>query len=304
MSKSVRRASSKVRRLAIGAFGASLAGSVLLGMGPPEAQPGLGQYLVIAQNDLGMHCMQRDYRYFMILPPFNTVHAMVIKRGFPEPDIVKPKASDSVEIYIPSNTTSIDKTNWWEHAPALLGVNNPADIGITGSADSGQMTPDSAQKIWEITGMPMTPMNDAGIDNPYPLATVVYKKQGTEQARTQMVVPVSWELNCSLCHGNPVPGENTDLDVLQDHDRLHGTNLEAMAPVACSSCHADPALGAPGDREQREEDRRVQRFRVRFTRHTRIGSTTCPCRCSMRAMPAIRVSGHSVSGMSTSCRKG
>ena len=31
-------------------------------------------------NDLGMHCMNSDFEDFMILPPFNTLHAQVHHR--------------------------------------------------------------------------------------------------------------------------------------------------------------------------------------------------------------------------------
>jgi hypothetical protein len=69
---------------------------------------------------------------------------------------------------------------------------------------------------------------------------------GSVLASTQAVLPVSWELRCDLCHGNPSPGLDAELDILRDHDRLHNTTLEANQPVFCASCHADPALGAPG----------------------------------------------------------
>ena len=38
-------------------------------------------YVILAWNDLGMHCAQDDYSYFLILPPFNTLHAQVFERG-------------------------------------------------------------------------------------------------------------------------------------------------------------------------------------------------------------------------------
>ena len=37
-------------------------------------------YEVLAANDLGMHCMDREFSVFSILPPFNVFHAQVIKR--------------------------------------------------------------------------------------------------------------------------------------------------------------------------------------------------------------------------------
>jgi len=38
-------------------------------------------YAVFAANDLGMHCADLDYKIFSILPPFNVVHAQVIRIG-------------------------------------------------------------------------------------------------------------------------------------------------------------------------------------------------------------------------------
>lgn len=38
-------------------------------------------YILVAANDLGMHCADLDYQVFSILPPFNVVHAQVIKTG-------------------------------------------------------------------------------------------------------------------------------------------------------------------------------------------------------------------------------
>ncbi len=37
--------------------------------------------VVLAANDLGMHCADLDYQVFSILPPFNVVRAQVIARG-------------------------------------------------------------------------------------------------------------------------------------------------------------------------------------------------------------------------------
>jgi hypothetical protein len=38
-------------------------------------------HVVLAANDLGMHCADQDDSIFSVLPPFNVLHAQVIKRG-------------------------------------------------------------------------------------------------------------------------------------------------------------------------------------------------------------------------------
>jgi hypothetical protein len=226
----------------VGSLAAAMAGLMFVGTPSPEF-PDPGAYQIIAYNDLGMHCMQRDFSHFMILPPFNNVQAVVIKRGR-EPDIITESGSDfRLEYTIPSNTRSADKTNWWTFQHALLGVDMPPDIGLTGNGLSGTLDPIGNGR-WEVTGIPITPVSDSGIDDPYPLATLTLFREGSPVARTQTVVPASWEISCNQCHTQP--GVAVEVDILRDHDRIHGTTLEAAQPVFCASCHADPALGAPG----------------------------------------------------------
>lgn len=203
-----------------------------------------GQYVVLGTNDLGMHCMQNDFSEFMVLPPFNTVHAQVIRRG-DSPDIESSTGDFTVEYALPTNTRSADKTNFWKYANALFGVNLAPDYGLTGNTLSGAMTT-TANRDWSVTGIPLTPINDDGREDPYPFVTINVRSRNTGAivASTQAVVPVSWEIGCNLCHGSPT--ESVGHSVLAAHDRLHGTTLLNQMPVNCSSCHADPAVGAPG----------------------------------------------------------
>jgi len=198
--------------------------------------------VVISYNDLGMHCMNQDFSEFMILPPFNTLHAQVILRSGVHPQIVTNGVT--VSYSIPTNTHSWDKTNFWVWCPDLLGVSLPDDIGLTGNGLWGTMTP-TAWGDWCATGIPITPINDAGLEDPYNLATVVVSAGARELARTHAVVPVSWEISCWLCHN----GSDAPASVLDAHDRLHGTSLYSRytdqgKPVLCGGCHQQPELGA------------------------------------------------------------
>lgn len=246
------------RRLALlGAAGLALAAAAAAnGFGPPGpgGKPGDGAdgkdgadkvvgtpYVVFGANDLGMHCMQQDFSEFLILPPFNTIHAQVINRQGEEPHIVT--SGVTVDFTVPGNTRSFDKTNWWTYDEQLLGTDFAPDVGLTGNGLSGVMTP-TGKNDFSIVGVPITPIDDNGFEDPYPLSTITVQRNGVEVARSQVVVPVSWEINCNLCHNTP--GITPGTDILRAHDRLHDTTLEQQQPVFCAGCHADPALGAPG----------------------------------------------------------
>ena len=48
------------------------------GTGTGTTPPLTASTVVLAANDLGMHCMDREFSIFSILPPFNVVNAQVI----------------------------------------------------------------------------------------------------------------------------------------------------------------------------------------------------------------------------------
>lgn len=196
---------------------------------------------VLGYNELGMHCMNQDFSELMILPPFNTLKAQIIDRSGSEPRIIK--SGVTVRYSIPGNTHSADKTNFWQFAPNLFGTTLLPNYGLTGNTLFGEMTP-TGNNDWAATGIPLTPLNDAGREDPYPLANIKVYRQGQLVGQTRVVVPVSWEISCNLCHKKTII--STATDILRKHDNLHGTNLENNKPVVCASCHADNALGMPG----------------------------------------------------------
>lgn len=236
-----------LRRAVLGAAwgtgGLVLAALVASTLGGWMMQPASPSYVAFGYNELGMHCMNQDFSEIMILPPFNTVRAQVIRKGS-EPTIVT--SGVTIKYWLPSNTHSSDKTNFWTHSQQLFGAAIPPDVGLTGNGLSGTMVSriSSGQRDWESSGVPVTPVDDDGRENPYPLVNIQVEQNGNVLAKTQAVVPVSWEISCHLCHTSAT--ESVGKNILKAHDRLHGTNLIAAMPVNCSQCHADPALGAPG----------------------------------------------------------
>ena len=123
-------------------------------------------YIMIGWNDLGMHCSNKDFSTFVILPPYNNVTAQVIRAG----DAVNLPAvitSDLRVAYeIPGNTYSIGKTNFWDYEDQIFGVNLSPNIGLTGNGLSGDMTAESDH--FTVTGIPITPYQDDDLVNEDP----------------------------------------------------------------------------------------------------------------------------------------
>ena len=98
--------------------------------------PVSGEYILTGWNDLGMHCYNRDFSNLAVLPPFNTLWAQVVRRGDP-PEIVT--TGVKVTYAFPDNTFSVGKSNFWDYAPQLFGVNLAPNIGLTGNGLAGTM---------------------------------------------------------------------------------------------------------------------------------------------------------------------
>lgn len=219
---------------------------------PPGANPALKDYVVFAWNDLGMHCLNPDYTKAVILPPYNTVWAQVVKRGDP-PSVVK--EGITVEYRILNNTYSYGKrqySSFWDNSAALFGSAVTKNKGLTGNGLSGTMTVDGDHFI--VTGIPVTPVSDNGVWNPYQVCEITVKDNaGAVLISTRCTVPTSDEISCSNCHIPNVSNNFSSFqDILQKHDKLHQPPdglLVPSAPVLCARCHGSPPLGTdgPGD---------------------------------------------------------
>lgn len=214
---------------------------------PPPVVPALsGDVVVLAWNDLGMHCLNPSYDTAVILPPYNTVHAQVIRKGNP-PQVVT--SGVTVQYAVLNNTHSYGKRSYgqfWDFALKLFGLSlahdtglNLVDAGIHNSL-SGNMVAKAG--YFSADGIPLTPVDDSNVWNPYQVVEITVKDgTGTTVAQTRATIPTSDEINCSKCHG-----ANAFQDVLTKHDSEHGTNLSGNKPVLCASCHGSPALGQTG----------------------------------------------------------
>lgn len=253
---------------------------------PAAAQ---GPPRLLGWNDLGMHCMDGDTSIFSILPPFNTFHAQLVVGGHLVTNATWQVSYQAVADPTGSiNRTSIGKTDFWQHAQALFGVTLPLDQGLAGFRMPGAANTPQAMAFhatpahFRAEGVPVTPYDDSGAMNPYPLMRLVARNaQGQQIAATDIVVPVSAEMACVSCHasgGNPAarppsgwvygPAATDDrLNILRLHDDRHlgtplytatlqaagystnglqATAIALQTPVLCARCHASNALSAAG----------------------------------------------------------
>ncbi|HEX5330217.1 multiheme c-type cytochrome [Sulfuricurvum sp.] len=251
-----------------------------------------GNYTLVAWNDLGMHCVDgKDYSVFSILPPYNNLHAHLINKTATSGKNITSGVTITYEAVADTtgsiNTTSKTKTNFWTWVLSLFGASPAADKGLNMSGGTSNPTPNltpagmtynSANGWWEAEGIPVTPYDDKGVKNYYPMVKVVAKNAaGTILATTKVVLPVSDEMSCTTCHASnsvaaakPSAGwvNNATLEkdwkqnILKLHDEKHpnaiadggmaGTykngstllaNADAGQPILCASCHKSNALG-------------------------------------------------------------
>jgi len=255
---------------------------------PPPPTPGTsGSHALIAWNDLGMHCVDgKDYSVFSILPPYNNLHAHLVDRT------TNKQIGSGVTLTYESvadaagsiNTESATKTNFWNWVPALFGTNHAPNVGLTNkptpSATPAAMAYNATHGWWEAEGLPITPYDDAGGKNYYPMVKVVARDAGGNVlASTKVVLPVSDEMSCKGCHesnggdaaAKPTAGWVNDPDVEKDWKRnilrLHDQRYPAAVadagkgakytagsllasadvgqPSLCADCHKSNALGTP-----------------------------------------------------------
>ena len=270
---------------------------ILVAAAPLALAQGSG-YTLIGWNDLGMHCMDADYSVFSILPPYNVIHAQLLD---PSGNLVTNPAAVGITVTYEGvadpdgsiNTTSIGKTNFWDWVVSLFGPSTASlqpDQGLAGYDMPGLVnTPQTmnfnADFVWfSGEGIPITPYDNSGDKNYYPLMQLVARNSsGSVLATTRIVLPVSDEMTCASCHGpdspssaampsggwitDPNPEREYRLNILLLHDQLQdgstqyanalaagGYNTSGLYAtvtsdgnsVLCDTCHASNALPGTG----------------------------------------------------------
>ncbi|MEZ5467048.1 MAG: Ig-like domain-containing protein [Lysobacterales bacterium] len=257
-----------------------------------DAATATAHWTVLGWNDLGMHCMDSDYSVFSILPPFNNVRAQVIDPSGHLVTVGNGVFLSYEAVADPDgsvNSTSIGKSGFWNYTLPLFGQTLAPDHGLAGCNMPGAgnvpqpMSLDLDRQWFGAEGVPITPYDDSGQKNPYPLMRLVVRDVlGTALAATSVVLPVSDEMDCSGCHASnsvaaarpaagwvndPDPARDFRLNILRLHDDRQVASpsyLSALAqlgldpaglypsvqgsglPVLCAACHTSNALPGTG----------------------------------------------------------
>ena len=212
---------------------------------------GPGGWKLIGWNDLGMHCMDgKDFSVFTTLPPFNTIHCQLID---PNGDrVTSPNGINVTYEAIADPTGSITrtsqgKTNFWDYVEQLFGVALPVDEGLKGARMPGPGNQPQPMN-WENThawftgeGIPLSPFDDAGHKNYYPLMKLVARDgSGNVLASTRITLPVSDEMDCRACHSpGSVSAARPNTGWIHDADPEREYKLNILA------IHDDRNLGSP-----------------------------------------------------------
>lgn len=256
---------------------------------------------LLGWNNLGMHCMDSDYSVFSILPPYNTIEAQLIVGS----KLVTNGAGYTVTYQAVAdptgsfNSTARGKGNFYDYVLPLYGVALSPELGLTRSwpmpgtnntpqgmlfEQTNHPAPGVATVVnwFRAEGIPITPTDDAGRKNPYPMMRLIARSAGgTPIATNDIVLPVSDEMDCRACHASgtaptaaPVigwvwssnPERDYRLNILRLHDQqqfaghaglyesalaARGFNRQGLyrnvvadgKPVLCATCHASEALG-------------------------------------------------------------
>jgi PKD repeat protein len=277
-------------------------GSLLCGLALTATTANAANATILGWNNLGMHCMDSDYSVFTVLPPYNTIEAQLVVNGL----LVTNGSGYTVTyqaVADPSgsiNSTSIGKGNFYAYTPFLYGPLAP-DVGLLGWSMPGLANVPQTNLFetlnepvhgvftpvnwWRAEGIPISPYDDAGTKNPYPLMRMIAWNSANQPIATNdVVLPISDEMDCRACHASGtqaaaqpaagwvwdgLPERDYRLNILRLHDERQfsmypGLYAAALAtnnynpaglyrrvtadgkPVLCALCHASEALQTAG----------------------------------------------------------
>lgn len=127
------------------------------------------RFTLLAWNDLGMHCYNRDFQDLAVLPPYNNLYAQVVRVGNP-PQIVT-TTTVTVDYAFADNTYSVGKSKFLGFREGALWR---GACPTSGSRATGSMAP------W--------------LPNPTTLWPKGFHSPSIATTRQQRAIPINWPL--------------------------------------------------------------------------------------------------------------
>lgn len=236
------------------------------GSGVPE-QPA---YHVFVSSAEAVSVVNAEYATFGMLPPHTVLRAQVVQRDAGG----KPALLDDAAVEVryeaiadgtgSVNSRSVGKTDLWSVPAGLpFGYTLGFGRGLSGLSMPGDAaTPGPQAMAWagargrfEADGLPLFPIDDAGVPNEHATFRLTARDRttGAELGRSDLVVAVSSKSGCASCHatgasatgrGGVTWSANADVEkqakenILKVHDAKHGTRFAEPGAVAiCGLCH-------------------------------------------------------------------
>jgi len=254
-------------------------------------------YTLLGWSETGMQFIDNDFSVFAIHPPGSTIRAQIVQLiNGNQARLLTNATAAGVTVTFEAvgdsdgstNSTSLGKSNFWDYDVHLFGTNLNADTGLLGVSMPGPSNTPRAMifstnyNSFIAEGIPITPYDDRGKFNPYPLFRLVARVNGVPVTNISISVGVTDEMDCRLCHASgtataaiPLAGwvyeSNPDrdyrLNILRLHDERQATNpvysaaLSAKGynaaglfahvrnnnqPILCSKCHYSSVVPGSG----------------------------------------------------------
>lgn len=249
------------------------------------------EYKVFAMNRRGMAFPDYDFSVSAIFPPANFLVAQVVAINPAQ----KPALLDDTQVEVrysavsdangSINSVSSTKTNFWEHANELYHFYSPIifqpDQGVHGMTAEAQWMPgfdnapqkftryDTLTSTFTAPYIPITPVDDLGSKNYFPLYKIEAVDRATQQplASTVVPLPMAEPMHCELCHitggvaaddltsqrfggltwsDEPDPANNAKQNIAILHSLVAGLDLTIRQPYLCAECHYSPIADPDG----------------------------------------------------------
>ena len=122
------------------------------------------EYILLAWNNLGMHCISDSDRYWTLLPPANDLQAQLILRG-EVPEVITEGVTLSYAVE-PGFENPAKHVEFWDFEDKLFGTELPENVGLSGNGMTGEMHLDEDRSTFEASLVPVVPYPDDGSFNP------------------------------------------------------------------------------------------------------------------------------------------